>query len=101
MSHTLSLSRSGTVCGTLTVTSYTVGGEPVSLSEFTTAGSIAALQGLIMGTVPPGQNSLALPLMPVLSGSNILLFKATSSGFVEIPTTSGLNAVVCFLLVLN
>lgn len=107
MSHTLSVSK-GTVetVVTLTIQNYTAGGEAVTLAELlalaiTTdpAQTAYGLQAVFFATVPAGQNSLGVPLFPMLSGGNVLLFQFSAGTFVQIPTTSALNAVVNAIVV--
>jgi hypothetical protein len=94
MSHSLTLlAGSQAFPGTLTIINYVVGGESVTLAEL--AG--LALSGCIFGTVPPGSNSLGVPLFPLLSGGKILLFRFTAGAPVEIAATTALNAVIPFL----
>jgi hypothetical protein len=56
------------------------------------------LDGLIFGTVPPNQNSLAVPLVPILSSGKIMLYRFVSGVPTEIPTTNALNAVISALI---
>lgn len=74
----------------LTIANYAVGGEAVTAAELGCLG----VNGVILGQVPPGQNSLAVPLFPILSGGKIMLFRFVSGAPVEIAATTALNAVV-------
>lgn len=74
----------------LTIQNYATGGEPVSASEV----SAQSVRGVVMGTVPPTANSLAVPLLPILDGGKIKLFQFSGGSFVEIPPTTALNAQV-------
>lgn len=81
--------------GQLTIVNYTVGGEAVNpLVDL----GVSRIGGAILGTVPAGQNSLAVPLFPILSGGNILLFRFVAGVPTEIPSTTALNAVIPFLV---
>lgn len=75
----------------LTIIDYATGGEAVSASEV--VGS-AIIDGVIFGTVPAGQNSLGVPLFPLLGGGKVMLFRFTAGAPVEIAPTVGLNAAI-------
>lgn len=78
----------------LTIQDYALGGEAVTAAELGCVG----VAGVILATVPPGQNSLAVPLFPILSGGKIMLFRFTAGAPVEIAATVGLNAVITAIL---
>lgn len=91
MSHTLqALPNTGQVYQ-ITIQNYTTGGEQVQSSEIATIASIAAV---IFGQVAPSQNSLGVPLFPILNAGKIMLFQMSGGALSQIPTTSALNAVV-------
>lgn len=95
MSHSLSFKGPAIpIFGSLTIIDYTAGGEAVAASELPSTNTI---DGVILGTVPAGQNSLASTLFPILSGGKILLFRFVSGSPVEIPTTVALNANIFFI----
>jgi len=98
MSHTLTTSVLTPILVTLTIQNYTAGGETVLASEIT---SIAGITAVFFAQVPSGSNSLASVLFPVLSGGKIMLFRFSAGAFVEIPTTSALNAVVNAMVFVN
>ena len=75
----------------LTIVNYVAGGEVVPPSELPQTNAVDAL---IMGTVPPSQNSLGVALFPLLSGGKIMLFRFVSGAPVEISSTTALNAVI-------
>lgn len=95
MSHTTTFSTNNNAGALipvqLVIQNYTLGGEPVSLADVPGASSVA---GVILGSVPPGQNSLGVPLFPILDAGKIRLFQFTGGSPVEIPTTAALNATV-------
>lgn len=74
----------------LTVVNYTAGGEPVTAND----AGVKAVDAVFFGTVPASQNTLAVPLFPLLDGGNIKLFQFVSGSPVEIATKVGLNAVI-------
>lgn len=80
-----------------TIVNYAQGGEAYTVSEL----NITTLLGVLLGQVSPVQNSLGVPLFPVLVGGAIKLFQFVSGSPVEIPTTSALNAVITALLWCN
>ena len=92
MSHTppVALPPTGQVYQ-FTIQNYTTGGELVQSSEIAT---IASIQAVIFGQVPPGQNSLGVTLWPLLSGGKVQLFQFSGGTFVQVPTTTALNAVI-------
>lgn len=91
MSHTLTTSVLTPTLVTLTIQNYTAGGETVLSTEIA---SIAGITAVFFAQVSAGNNSLASVLFPILSGGKIMLFRFSAGTFVEIPTTSALNAVV-------
>lgn len=84
----------------VTIINYTTGGETVLSSEVL-PGDLSTIDSVIFGTVPPGQNSLGVPLFPVLLGGKVALFQFTAGVPGEIPTTANLNAVVPCLVHLS
>lgn len=94
MSHTIAYNVAGLSPLTLTIVNYTTGGEAVTLAEL----GMQAVMGVMFATVSPGQNSLGVPLFPILIGGAVKLFQFVSGSPVEIPTTSALNAVVMCLI---
>lgn len=96
MSHTISKRASFIEIAPvqLTVVDYVVGGEAVTPAELGCVG----VNGVILGQVPPAQNSLAVPLFPILSAGKIMLFRFVGGLPVEIPATTALNAVLTGIL---
>ena len=92
MSHTLQIFGPAFLLPcSLTIINYAVGGELVSPSE---VASPSGVNMVLLGTCPPTQNSLGVPLFPVLSAGKIMLFRFTSGSPVEIGATTSLNAVI-------
>jgi hypothetical protein len=93
MSHSVQTTRSTEFRFVLlTIINYALGGEAVTAAD---AGiDVTAVDGLILGQVPAGQNSLGVPLFPLFTGGKIMLFRFTAGAPVEIAATNGLNAVV-------
>lgn len=92
MSHTLSQNAPDILAFVkLTIVNYVAGGEAVNPSEVSMSGVI---DGVIFGTVPAGQNSLAVPLFPLLNAGKVMLFRFVSGAPVEIPPTTALNAII-------
>ena len=95
MSHTFSkLNVEQFVPASLTIIDYTSGGEAVTLNELGAAG----IDGAIFGQVPPAQNSLGVPLFPILNAGKVVLIRFVGGVPTEIPTTVGLNALVFALV---
>lgn len=99
MSHTINLESTipSIVLVSLTIVNYTAGGESITASEL----GFGRIAGIIFQNVPASGNSLGKILMPVLNGGKIMLFQGTSSGLVEIGTTTALNAAITALVVLG
>lgn len=99
MSHTLTLDATLNAFPLrlvrVTIVNYVVGGETVTPSEIDNASTI---DGVILGNVPPGQNSLGVPLFPILNAGKIMLFRFVSGVPTEIAATTALNAVVTALV---
>lgn len=101
MSHTINNSNpQHTAYVRVTIVDYATGGEAVSTSEIL-PGDLSTVDSVMFGTVPPGQNSLNAPLFPILIAGKIALFRFVSGAPVEIPPTTGLNAVVPCLVHLS
>jgi hypothetical protein len=102
MSHTIVQNNSTLKALTVAIPNYTVGGETFTFADFgiaTFATSLAQMNGgLLLGQVPPNQNSLGVVLFPVWTGTTLKLFQFVSGSPVEIPTTSALNATFSVLL---
>ncbi len=79
----------------VTIVDYAVGGETITPSEIDNS---ATIDGVILGSVPPTQNSLGVPLFPILSGGKVMLFRFVSGVPTEITATTALNAVVTALV---
>lgn len=94
MSHTLTQPGDSLRFALLNIINYAVGGEQVLPSE---VGAVT-VDAVILGTVPPGSNSLNVPLFPILSGGKIMLFRFVAGAPVEIPATTALNAAVPCLI---
>lgn len=75
----------------MVIQNYTLGGESVSLNDVP---GVTAVAGVIMGSIPSTQNSLGVPLFPILDAGKIRLFQFTAGSPVEIPTTTALNATI-------
>lgn len=92
MSHTAptTLPNTGLVYQ-FTIQNYATGGELVQSSEIAT---IATIQAIIFGQVSPAQNSLGVPLFPVLNAGKIMLFQFSGGVFSQVPATTALNAVI-------
>lgn len=94
MSHTLTqLNENQVQYVKLVIQNYATGGEAVAISELGTDGALG-VDGVMLATVPAGQNSLAVPLFPVLSAGKIVLFQFVGGTPTEIPPTTALNANV-------
>lgn len=91
MSHTIQQTTVQVTPCTLTIVNYATGGETVSPSEF---GGAASVNGVVLGTIPPGNNSLGVSLFPLLVAGKIKLLQFTAGAFSEIATINALNAVV-------
>lgn len=99
MSHSIvypNLAR-GLVQATVTIINYTAGGEVFNSSDFTSGNSSLVTAYLFSSN----NNSLGVLLIPIRSGSTVKLFQWTASGFAELPTTVGLNAVFDVLVSLT
>jgi hypothetical protein len=79
---------------TVTIINYVAGGESFSVADFDVLTIISA----IPGQVAASQNSLGVPLFPVLDGGKVKLYRFTSGAPVEIATTANLNAVIPVVL---
>lgn len=77
-----------------TIVNYVAGGEQLTALEI----SAGPIRSVLFGTVPAAQNSLGVPLFPLLVGGKITLFRFVSGSPVEIPPTVALNAVVTALV---
>ncbi len=99
MSHTI-INSTNTVLSTIAVPTpllfftieilnYTQGGEMFSLA--TDFPSAKAVNGVVLGTVPPNQNYLGVPLFPIIK-NGITLYQIVGGVLTEIPTTTALNA---------
>jgi len=97
MSHNVQLCNPGGRGAIVTIINYTQGGEPVTAQDV----AQATIQGVVMGLVPPNANSLGVPLLPILVGSSIKLFQFSGGNFVEIPTTSALNAAIPVMVLIT
>jgi hypothetical protein len=75
----------------LTIVNYATGGEAVAATEIP---GVTGVDALVMGDVPANQNSLGVPLFPILVSGKIQLFRFTAGAPVEIAPTTGLNAVL-------
>lgn len=92
MSHTLNyVQPNALLIASLVITNYTQGGETVLPTELP---NVAAIDAVFFATVAPGQNSLGVPLFPILSGGAIKLYEFSGGVPVEIPTTTSLNATI-------
>jgi|ERR1700675_1104100 len=90
MSHSVQQSWTNGIGVVLTILNYTLGGEAVSAVEVGTS----TISGVIMGIVSPNDNSLGVPLLPVLVSGKILLYRFVTNAFAEVPTTTALNAKI-------
>jgi hypothetical protein len=96
MSHTLTPTNGLTERWViLTIVNYATGGEPVAPTEID---GVTAVDAILIGTVPANQNSLGVPLFPVLNSGKIQLFRFVSGSPAEVPPTTGLNAVMPILV---
>ncbi len=96
MSHTI-VSAKGYIgqLYSLTIVDYTSGtGETVTLQELGLPGIVD-----VFFTIS-NSNSLNTPILAVLIGGAIRLFRSTASGLAEVPTTVGLNCVIRALIFL-
>lgn len=96
MSHSIQNLVTGRLApGKLTIVDYVAGGEVVASSEIP---NTVTIDLVFLGTVPATQNSLAVPLFPLLNAGKIMLFRFTAGAPAEVSATVGLNAVVPFLV---
>src|SRR5579859_2379660 len=97
MSHSLTAFSGNVYMVKLTIVNYSTGGEAVTPAEL----GATTTDGVVLGQVPANQNSLAVPLFPVLSSGKIVLFQFVSGSPVEIPPTTNLNAVLSAMVHLS
>ena len=76
------------------IVNYVVGGEAVTASEF----HIGAVDAVLFATIPASQNSLAVPLFPILESGKIKLYRFVSGAPSEISATTNLNATMSALV---
>lgn len=80
----------------LTIIDYALGGETVLPSEIHP--NATGVDAVWFATIPASQNSLGVPLFPLLNAGKVMLFRFTSGSPVEIAATTGLNATVSALV---
>lgn len=95
MSHTIDpVSGSNLRFVQPTIVDYVTGGESFTAAEF----QVEQILGVLLGEVPANQNSLGVPLFPLLNAGKVQLFRFVGGAPVQIPSTVGLNAVVPAIL---
>ena len=94
MTHSISTDTPGLMPILVTIINYVTGGEAFTAAEF----NVPSISSVMLGNVSPAQNSLGVPLFPILVGGKVKLFQFVSGAPVEIPTTTALNAVIDAIL---
>jgi len=97
MSHSIAHTATGSAPYQITIPNYTSGGETFAAADF----QVGAIVGALLGNVPSNQNSLGVPLFPILFGATVKLFQFVSGAPVEIPTTPNLNATFLAIVSFN
>lgn len=76
----------------LTIVDYIVGGELVTPSEIMFGAT--SVDGVFFAMVPAANNSLGVPLFPVIINGKVVLERFIAGVPTEISATIGLNAVI-------
>jgi hypothetical protein len=102
MSHTLNSVNTNTppTSVQLTINNYATGGEQVTSAELYSP-LTQTITAVYFATIPAGQNSLGIPLFPVLTNGKIFLGRVSGGVVSEIPATNNLNAVVNALVMIG
>jgi hypothetical protein len=81
---------------TFTINDYVVGGEFLNVEEVLPG--MGTINGMVIGVVPPTQNSMAIPLLPTMEANGKIVLRRVNASGAEIPSTVGLNAKITLVV---